>query len=661
MKNTQPTTDKPQIFKKYEDTDDAWVESLDKKINTSQTFWNNEYKLEKRTKSNEKLYLGSEQLDNEDGESLSLDNRIFSSIRTIVPYVTSRITEPEIYPSSNAPAAKRFAEDIEKASYIHAENEEVRMKAKFALEDAIIRRRGYLKPRYDPIRRNFCSVEYVPAESIIIDHKAKVYEEPRYFRHLLDKTVGDLLIMFPEMKAKILEAFGFDDKTSQSELDKECQINEDWCYVATSEGLDLIVTWSYKKMCLGKMQDPNWLYGKDNFLKYHMMPLVFFNVLSDGRTYVDKTSFVEQASLLQKNVNERSDQISKNAGLGNVGMPVVDSAALADDQSQFLAFEEDTVLELEVPDGKRISDVFDVWKAGTMPSFVYEDKIDSRNGIDNAFGTPNVFRGEQSDNNTLGQDVLVRDQAFGRQQEIVDAIDAAMKRLYLLMAQYLLVYGEKVESFEFNGDDGEFDYVMIRTDELDTKIKIRVKSGTSMPIDRAQRRATVDKAAANGMVDPLTYWEVMDEANAEKIAKRVMHYTNDPATFLQDIEDEVFNRDAFVDIEFIKNGQVPAFRKDLPKDYFDYLNQYILSGDLQDPAIPLEVKGNIQEFIDIQLARGQQMLGLIETQMPTPEEVDAANEETDALNEQAAAEQDRELTTAEREAKLAQTQEPPKK
>lgn len=659
MKSTLPTTDKPQVFK-YEEDDAVWVESLDKKIEQSQSYWNDKYKLEKKTKENEELYLGSKELDDEETDR-QLDNRIFSSVRTIVPHVTSRITQPEIYPSSNANEAKKFAEDIEKALYVHAENEEVRMKMKFALEDAIIRRRGYLKPRYDPTTRNFCSIEYVPAESIIPDHKAKPYEELRYFRHLLDKSVNDLLVMFPEMEAKIKEVFAIDENTPKSKYDECHVIKEDWCFVSTAEGLDLMVTWSYKKMCLGKMQDPNWRYGKENFLKYHMMPLISINVLNDGRTYIDKTSFVEQASLLQKNVNTRAEQISKNAGLGNVGMPVVNSAALADDQSQYLAFEEDTVLVLEVPDGATIQSVFDVWKAGTMPSFVYEDKIDSRNGIDNAFGTPNVFRGEQSDNNTLGQDVLVRDQAFGRQQEIVDAIDSGMKRMYLLMAQFLLVYGDEVESFEFNGDDGEFDYVMIRTDSLDTKIKIRIKSGTSMPIDRAQRRATVDKAAANGMIDPLTYWEVMDEGSAEKIAKRVMHYTNDPATFLQDIEDEVFNRDAFVDIEMIKYGQQPPFRKDLPKEYFDYLNKYILSGNLQDPEIPLETKDAIQMFIDSQLQRGQQMLGLIETQLPTPEEVDAANEQADMANEQDMAAQDKEMGMKERQMKMEQqAQAPPK-
>ena len=617
------------------------VEMLDRRVNESKGHWDTKYKLDRKTKENVKLYLDEDSYDDDD-VNRSSDNRIFSSIRTIVPYVTTRITEPEVYPSSRAQSAKRFAEDIEKALFIHAGNEKIKDKVKFALEDAIIRYRGYLKPRYDAVRKNFCSWEYVPAESIIIDHKAKPYEEPRYFRHLLEKSVNDLLTMFPDMEKEIKEVFAIDENTPKSKLDECHTINEDWSLVPDKEeGLDIVVCWNYKQQYLGGSRDPNWRYGQENFLDYHMMPLAFINVLNDGRGYVDRTSFVEQAKHLQKNVNERSEQISTNAGLGSIGMPVVDSAALADDQAQYLNYEPDTVIELDLKNSgaTSISQVFDVWKAGPLPNFVYEDKIDSRNGIDNAFGTPNVFRGEQSKNNTLGQDVLVRDQAFGRQQEIVDAIDSAMSRIYLLMAQFLLVYGGQpsddgeYENFEFMGEDGEFDYIMINTQELDTKIKIRVKAGTSMPIDRAQRRATADKAAQQGMIDPLSFWEIMDEGNAEKYAKRLMDYQTDPASFMKDTEEDTFNRDAFVDIQIIKSGGQPPFREDLPKDYFDYLNKYVLSGDLDNPTLDPMVRDTITQFIDAQLLRGQKMLGMAETQLPTPEEVGAMNEQTDQLNQ----------------------------
>lgn len=643
---TKPTTDTDDPLKLGMSGDDL-VAMIQRKIDSSDTHYG-EVNLETRVKENVKLYLGEQALGNSDQpeEDKALDNRIFSSIRTIVPYVTSRITEPEVYPSSKAESAKRFAEDVEKALYIQADNEKVKDKVKFALEDALIRRRGYLKPRYDAVRRNFCAVEYVPAESIIMDHKAKPYEEPRYFRHVLEKTVEDLLVMFPEMKSAIYELFNLTDESPKTAFEELICLNEDWLMVPDeTEGLDIIVCWNYKQKYLGGFRDPNWLYGEENFLPWHMMPIVPLNLLSDGRSMIDKTSFVEQAKYLQKTIDTRSQQINTNAGLGNIGMPIVKSGAVADDQAQYITFEPDTVLELEVPDDKPIQSVFDVWKAGTLSPDVWKSRESAINSVDNTFGTPNVFRGEQSDNNTLGQDVLVRDQAFGRQQEIVDVIDAAMSRLYLLMAQFLLVYGgqpaenedgveAEYETFEFMGEDGEFDYVMINTKELDTRIKIRVKAGTSMPIDRAQRRATANKAAEQKMIDPLTYWEIMDEGNAEKYAKRLVEFTADPAAYLKSADEEVFNRDAFVDIEMIKQGAQPKFREDLPKEYFDHLNKFILSGNLENPEIDLPTRQAISQFIDAQLARGQQMLGMAETQLPTPEEVTAANQQTDQLNQQ---------------------------
>jgi hypothetical protein len=624
---------------------DDLVAMLNTRIGESKNHWNGkEFKLDAASKENEKLYLGRQvsEKDEDNDDNLSLDNRIFSSIRTIVPYVTTRITEPEVYPSSNTVASKQFAQDLEKVLHIKAEKEHVREKMKFALEDAIIRRRGYLKPRYDAATKNFCYIEYVPAESIIVDHKARAYEEPRYFRHCLEKSAEDLIVMFPDMKNNILDLFHIIDENDRTKMQAMHDINEDWSFVPVSqtdeEGntfkeLDLVVCWNYKETALGCVQDPNWRYGEENFLDNHMMPLVSVNVLNDGRSWIDKTSFVEQAKYQQRTIDQRGQQIGENASLGSIGMPVVDSSVLAEDQAQYLTYEEDTVLELDLGDsGKRINDVFTTWKAGALSQDVYKDKVDAIAGVENAFGASSVMQGNQTENNTLGQDMLLRDQSMGRQQELVDAIDSATNRLYMLIAQFMLVYGDDKEIFKYVGENSQFDYIIMNTAELDTNAEIRVKSGTSMPIDKAQRRATADKAASQQMIDPLSYWEIMDEPNAEKYAKRVADYKADPAAFLKDTEEEIFNRDAYVDIEILKQGGIPPYRENLVKEYFDHLNQFVLSGNLENPKIPEEVRQSISQFIDLQLQRGQKMLGMAETQLPTTQDVQTHNQAVDEAN-----------------------------
>jgi hypothetical protein len=634
----QPEQQSKDQTKIYGMTPDELAEQQDRRVKESQTYFDGDaYKLAARTKENEKLYYGQQVSDNDDGEddNLALDNRIFSSIRTIVPYVTTRITEPEVYPSSNSEAAKRFAQDFEKALHIKADKEQVKIKAKFALEDAIIRRRGYLKPRYDAATGNFCAVEYVPPDSIVIDHKAKWYEEPRYFRHYLEKSIEDLVVMFPDMKPRIYDLFKVDDKTGKDKMQQIQTINEDWVFVVDDNNkLDLVVCWNFKGVGFGCAQDPNWRYGKSNFLENHMMPLVPVNVLNDGRSWIDKTSYVEQSKYSQKTIDARGKQIGENAGLGSIGMPVVDSSALADDQSQYLTYEPDTVLELDVDNaGKNsINDVFTTWKAGSLSPDVYKDKENAIAAVENAFGASGVFQGNQSENKTLGQDELLRDQSMGRQAELVFAVDTAMNRLYKLMAQHLLVYGNEEELFRAVGENSEFDYIVMRSDDLDTNAEIRVKSGTSMPVDNPQRRATADKAASQGLIDPLTYWEIMDEPNAEKFAKRVADWKADPASFMQDTKEDLFNRDAFADLEIIKHGGQPPYRDDLPKEYFDYLNKIVLSGDLENPNISMETRQAMSDFIDQQLARAQKMLDMAETQLPTSQDVATHNMQVDQAN-----------------------------
>lgn len=640
----KPADSKPDQSQEYSVTihgknGDDIVAMQNRRVGESESFFNEnkKYKLKKTRLENEKLYYGRNVSDDDEGEddNLALDNRIFSSVRTVVPYTTSRITEPEVYPSSTSEAAKRFAEDFERALHIKADKEKARGKLKFALEDAIIRRGGYLKPRYDAATGNFFCLEYVPAESVVVDHKSKSYEEPRYVRFYLEKTPEDLIVMFPEMKTRILSLFNITDENDAAAMQKSQTINEDWVFINDEEGhLDLVVCWNYKERALGCIKDPNWRYGKENFLDNHLIPLIFVNVLSDGRTHIDQTSYVEQAKYSQKTINQRGKQIGENASLGSIGMPVVDSAALADDQSQYLTYEADTVLELDVNNaGKQsINDVFTTWKAGSLPADVYNDKTDAVEAVQNTFGASSIFQGQQSDNKTLGQDELLRDQSAGRQQELLDAVDDATERMYLLMAQFLLVYGDEEELFKLVGENNQFDYIIIKSSELDTNAEIRVKTGSSMPVDNPQRRATADKASQQGMIDPLTYWEIMDEPNADKYAKRVIDYKTNPAAFLADTEEDLFNRDAFVDIEIIKQGGTPPFRDDLPKEYFDYLNKYVVSGNLENPKIPLETRQALSQFIDEQLARAQKMLGMAESQLPTPQDAANFNQQADAAN-----------------------------
>jgi hypothetical protein len=74
--------------------------------------------------------------------------------------------------------------------------------------------------------------------------------------------------MFPDMKAKIYELFKVDDTTGKEQDAGIQKINEDWVFVVDDNNkLDLIVCWNYKGVGFGCEQDPNWRYGKSNFLE----------------------------------------------------------------------------------------------------------------------------------------------------------------------------------------------------------------------------------------------------------------------------------------------------------------------------------------------------------------------------------------------------------
>jgi hypothetical protein len=161
-----------------------------------------------------------------------------------------------------------------------------------------------------------------------------------------------------------------------------------------------------------------------------------------------------------------------------------------------------------------------------------------------------------------------------------------------------------------------------------------------MPQDNEQRRATANAAAGQAMIDPFSYWKIMDESRAEEIAGRtIAYYKGDPNEIVKDMSDELFNRDAYVDLDTIKHGGSPEWREELDEDYFSYLNKFALSGalDPDNPKLDMDTKQRIASFINAQLARGSKMLGLQETQIPTPDDINAHNAKVDEHNAAAAA------------------------
>jgi hypothetical protein len=594
--------------------------------------WDKDQNLKSVRERNNKEYLGKyveEQLVDERYQEIYNDNRQFTSVRTIVPFLTARITAPEVVPANGTDLSLQFAKDFEEALQKHAEKQKARAKVRLAVQDLLRGERvGILMWRFDPLL-DTVSIEHLDPNTVVIGKRSKLFEEPDYIGRKIERSVGDLLKIFPDKADKIKQLFGI-TKGVPSQLEKIYELNEDWIWVDNEDEKDLIVGWSYQNVLFGKIKDPNFKETGKNLIERSMMPFVFFNFLNNGKGYIDETSFIEQARHLQRNYNKRGQTIAENAKYGGTGVPIFAKGTISQKDVARIRFSPIQRVLLDTPD---INKAFTVWQSSPLPQYIVEDKYDDRNSIDNIWGTPNVFRGEQSKNNTLGQDVLIRNQAEGRLADPVDCIDDSMTRFYQLEAQMMYRWFDEKKFYNYLGNDGKFVSVVISKEEIarNLGIEIGVKAGTSLPIDRAQQRSTVIELLRMNKVGTLTaYKELGLFDNPEEAYKEFVMEQLDPKTALSEVDKTVFSREANQDLYIVIGGGEPDEREDIDDQYVAHLNEWLLTDKykiLQEKNP--EVAAKVSDFIDSVIAKASRKANKLamqpapDGQEPVPPEVQA--------------------------------------
>jgi hypothetical protein len=585
----------------YKDIDDpSWQNMVKRRYEEAEGHWN-KMGLKSIRAQNIKQYLGTyldEQVVDERYEDTYSDNRQFTAVRTILPFLTARVTAAQVTPANGDDLSIQFAHDFEEVLQKHAEKQKARAKIRLAVQDVLKGQRvGILKWRFDSAL-NDVKLEYIKPNTITVGKRASMFEEPDFIRHEIERSVYELVRMFPDKKDIIYELFNI-EKGVPSQLEKIHIINEDWLWVDTGKEKKLIVGFSYKEQCFGKIEDPNWDISGKNIIERPMMPFVFYNFFNDGSGYIDETSSIEQAKHLQKNYNKRGQTIAENAKYGGTGVPIFAKGSITQKDVAKIRFSPIQRVLLDTTD---INKAFTTWQSSPLPQYIVEDKYDERNSIDNIWGTPNVFRGEQSDNNTLGQDVLIRNQAEGRLSDPVDAIDDAMDRFFQLEAQMFYMYFDENKFYNYLGEDGKFVELVVNKPDIakNIGISISVKSGTSLPIDRAQKRQTVVKLLELNRVSTLVaYKELGLFDDPEDAYKQFLLEQVQPEASLQEVDKQVFDRAANQDLQLVIGGKEPQEREDISEEYVAYLNEWLLTDKykmLQDKKPDAAAKVSV--FID---------------------------------------------------------------
>lgn len=532
---------------------DDFGRAVDEKIQTSTKYWA-KFNYDTRGKLNDKYYAG-DQVDKSslrDDLEKGVDNIIFRNLETFIPIATSRTPQIGTTPAYKNDTTRTYSQDVRRTLQTEWE---VYQSMQQLVSRAIRNHQSYFigiaKLGYDPETDEFWTEE-IPATSCVISKNGDFVAQ-----YIKDETLGDLITRFPDKKQEILEQAGYRvaGEPSKEIMDSPVEYIEAW--------MDDMVGWKLGKLTLGVEVNPHFMYQKKkvqigtdpsgqpitaevayNHFKKARKPFIFLTYFTKGRHILDETTLIEQAIGLQDWVNKRKRQIGANADSTN-GHWVSSGDFISQEEFEKIqgGVDEKIWLESGMPrDGlAKITGI-------ALPDYIFNDLTHSESALDNLMGTHSTTRGEKSGNDTLGQDIMQKDQDYGRVDGYVrDGIEKFAQDWYEYMYHMYLVYRTEDKAIAIPAEDDLEDSNVVFSQDRVPLIKrkngevipvpmvLRVKQGSTLPMDEL---AEYQKAVnMKDILRPMDYFKKVGESNPKQLEKNLLMWQNDPYAAYKDDPD----------------------------------------------------------------------------------------------------------------------------
>ena len=429
------------------------------------------------------------------------DNRIWANILTIVPYWINRTPEP-------TPIAKGLAnsvrEKIIKAAQIAWEvNEDMKWKTQQTVLHWLIYKIGWLKMRWNG--EGIETINVLPLK-IGFDARATKLENCEYIWEMLEDTAENLVEKFPKKEKEIYSLIG-------GEKQKKSKVR----YVEFWGGNGKWVAWKLQNILLDKKKNPNFDYNNpdNNIFKKPVFPYLLLNCFNLGYSLYDDVSLIEQAISLQDSVNKLERQILDiNDGRKKTWL-ISAGAATKEEAQKILNDTGDLVAYLGRSTNKEGAQVI-VPPGPDGAMFNNLEHLLSE--IDNVMGVHAALRGQyQAGMSKIG----MRGYAMMINQDlakdlIVSRIEQLAENWFNMYFHFCKVYGDA--SVKFNDTQTE---VEILKEEIPQGLKIMVKKGSMLPVDRASRADTAIKLAELGLEAPIDVYKDLGYGDAETRVKNL--------------------------------------------------------------------------------------------------------------------------------------------
>jgi len=597
--------------------DEEITKVLDERINDSRAFWNNSasFNIKGRRERNNRFVVGDHWHDMPGaGPVPYVQNEIFTAEQVISAYTTAQLPEVEVMPAKDTPESRLLAENVSNMLKYHSEEHDLQGIMCNVVLSILNNYIGMIELEYDPNCGPFGDIvpRYVNPTGVIVDKRAKQGKNPGFWSGTEQNTAEELIAKFPKSADKI-----------KDKVQDKLQSVITWRKVYLTVYIDKKPTEAFvayfDDVVLAKNKTPHWIYDEElegvaNYLPNAQKPVVPFNYINDGTHWIDRYGPIDQTIPLQQMIDRIGRQIQKGVAHASPVL-VFNKKALPKPAADQITGEP---WEKILVDSEDVNKAYGVIQANQVPAFVVNEIERLAASLHEIFGTPPQMRGEANNQQTATQDLMARNQAQGRQDLLVRAIDRGLDRYFKQLLHLMKVHYTEKHYASVLGEDGRFAAVALSREDIEDGIKIRVKAGSTVPMDKGRLEAVALQLAKMGKISLLSLYEFLGVPNPGKHVERVIKEQVDSVSVVEDIRNDDQDMNAVEDYELIKAGQDAPPRDDVDPQHIKTHQRQLLSNDFQ--MWPVENQGMLKAHIQAELDKAKLLNGITDEELyPQPE------------------------------------------
>jgi hypothetical protein len=144
--------------------------------------------------------------------------------------------------------------------------------------------------------------------------------------------------------------------------------------------------------------------------------------------------------------------------------------------------------------------------------------------FDNLWGLHSTTRGERQQQETATGRQLLKQADLGRMDMFVRTLERAIDDLGDWFLQLMKMFYDKEKVYQILTPEGTMRFINFKGSSIKKGFKVRVKAGSTLPIDRESEAMRAIQMFQMGALDPITLYRKLGFPNPETLADMLMKW-----------------------------------------------------------------------------------------------------------------------------------------